>query len=245
MKYRVKESFSKAVEEYDRYAIIQQQAGKRLLERLRLIKRDGSILDLGAGTGVLLKGFKNTVALDLSLPMCRSCKKQELLPVAGDGEFLPFKSGVFDVVFSNFALQWMVPERVAPEVYRVLKLGGLAFISLPVEESLSRLLSAWNRAHIEVFGEEDVLFRFPSENRVLEAFKRAGFKLLEFERKEFSIWFDSPREAVRCVNRVGARNPFRKSKTNRELVKKFYEFYSLNGKFLLNYKVLFLVLKRI
>ncbi|ADY73755.1 Methyltransferase type 11 [Desulfurobacterium thermolithotrophum DSM 11699] len=243
MKEKVKENFSKAVKEYNKYALIQQQAGKRLLKKLSLLDKNLLILDLGAGTGSLLKEFKNVVALDISFSMCKSCKEKGLLPIVGDGDFLPFKEKVFDVVFSNFALQWMNLGKVTHEIKQVLKNNGFAFISIPVEGSLSQLFSAWNRAHLEVFGEEDFLFRFPTEKEVIETFNKAGFKILEFERRSFSVWFNSPKEALRCVNKIGAKNPFRTSKVSKKLVSKFYKLYEIEGKFLLNYNVFFSIFK--
>jgi len=57
--------------------------------------------------------------------------------------------------------------------------------------------------------------------------------------------FNSPRDAVKCVNGIGAKNPFRRGKVNKRLIKRFYELFSENGKFPINYKVLFLTLKKI
>jgi malonyl-CoA O-methyltransferase len=135
-------------------------------------------------------------------------------------------------------------EKVSLEIYRVLKKGGLALLSIPVEESLKRLLFSWQKAYQEVFNEEDILFRFPKEETIVESFKNSGLKLLEFERKEFVAFFDSPKEAVKCVNGIGAKNPFRKGKVSKKLIQKFYELFSENGRFPINYKVLFLTLKK-
>jgi malonyl-CoA O-methyltransferase len=243
MKEKIKENFSRAAKEYDRYAIFQLEAGKRLLKRLKLLKNPFPLLDLGSGTGTLFKGWKGVFALDISTAMVMECKKQGLLSVAGDGELLPFKEKSFKVVFSNFSLQWMELKNCSSEVFRVLKEGGYFLASIPVEGSLEKLLSAWNSAHRAVFSEDDKLFSFPKEEDVFKAF--SNFELVEFERCYLEKRFLSPKEALRVLNRLGARNPFRRVKVNRKLVELFYRFFEENGSFPLGYRVLFLTLRKL
>lgn len=243
MKGKIKENFSRAAKEYDRYAVFQLEAGRHLLKRLNLIQNPFPLLDLGSGTGKLFEGWKGVFALDISAAMVAECKRRGLPAVAGDGELLPFREESFNVVFSNFSLQWMELSACSSEVFRVLKRGGYFLVSVPVEGSLERLLSSWNSAHREIFGEDDKLFTFPKEERVFKAF--SNFELIEFERLYLEKTFPSPKEALRLLNRLGARNPFRKVKVNRRLVELFYRLFEENGTFPLGYRVLLLTLRKV
>jgi malonyl-CoA O-methyltransferase len=242
MKEKIKENFSRAAKEYDRYATFQLEAGKRLLKRLKLLQNPFPLLDLGSGTGKLFEGWRGVFALDISTAMATECKRRGLLSVTGDGELLPFKEESFKVVFSNFSLQWMELSACSCEVFRVLKDGGYFLASIPVEGSLEKLLSAWNTAHRSVFGEDDKLFTFPKEEDVFKVF--SNFELIEFERCYLEKEFPSPKEALKILNRLGARNPFRKVKISKKVVELFYRFFEENGSFPVNYRVLFLTLKK-
>jgi malonyl-CoA O-methyltransferase len=236
IKSKVKKNFAKAIASYDRYATLQLLAGRLLLKRLSVVPSPQPILDLGSGTGTLLCGVRGVVALDISREMALLCKERGFLSVAGDGEFLPFKSETFKTVFSNFSLQWMNPKLCAGEVFRVLKHGGYALISVPVKGSLAELLDAWSTAYRQVLGEEDVLFEFPSEEDILTAF--SNFELLEFERATVAKTFTCVKEALKSVNRTGARNPYRNVKVNRQVTEVFKRLFRKEGGFPVVFKVL-------
>ena len=70
---RVRRAFDRAAENYEQFAVMQNEVCKRLLEKLEIVKISPRyILDAGAGTGsaipVLFKRYKKAqvVALDLS-----------------------------------------------------------------------------------------------------------------------------------------------------------------------------------
>jgi 2-polyprenyl-3-methyl-5-hydroxy-6-metoxy-1,4-benzoquinol methylase len=67
--------------------------------------KDSLILDLGAGQGKiteLISGYRlNTIASDISLENCRLISKKGIISVVSDAQKTPFKSGVFDVVYST------------------------------------------------------------------------------------------------------------------------------------------------
>jgi malonyl-CoA O-methyltransferase len=131
-KEKIRDSFSKSAPNYDRHAGMQ----KDMLENLffRLSRKCQRILDIGSGTGTLVKKIaakyphSEVVGLDLAPGMVEvartkvSEKNVEFL--VGDGESLPFNNQEFDLVVSSASLQWMDPRKVFAEVERVLKPGG-------------------------------------------------------------------------------------------------------------------------
>ena len=108
-----------------------------------------NVLDVGCGTGVLLKRLKiafpgSTVwGLDLSSHMLSRALPKNLDDnpfhvTLGDSEFLPFATHSFDaVVCSNSFHHYPRQEVVVREMHRVLKPGGIACI---VDGSIDGLL---------------------------------------------------------------------------------------------------------
>ena len=106
-------SFSAAAGGYDRAAALQQEVGKRLLERLELMNiRPGRILELGCGTGQCIPGLMERykkaelIALDIALPMLGHARKRgrwlrRPRCVCADAESLPFADNSVDLVFSK------------------------------------------------------------------------------------------------------------------------------------------------
>jgi malonyl-CoA O-methyltransferase len=63
--------------------------------------------------------------------------------VCGDMERLPFADALFDMVWSNFAMQWAgSPQRVFAEMHRVLRPGGVCLFSTLGPDTLNELRSA-------------------------------------------------------------------------------------------------------
>jgi len=228
MKERIKKSFSAAAREYDKRAELQLEAGRELIKRLELFRPEGPILDVGAGTGRLTP--REGVCLDIALEMVRLCRGRGRPALCGDGEELPFKEESFGGAISNFALQWTDVKRSFKEVYRVLKRGGLFILSIPVEGSLKSLFRCWREV-----GSSLPLFNFPREDEVFREFLNL-FDVVEFERLELKREFKSPREALRAVTGVGAKNPFGRPKVKEVL--RFLELYSKEP--VVEYRVLFI-----
>lgn len=109
-----------------------------LLARVRLavqVREDGSILDVGCGTGAFLEavvsGRKARVSgVDLSPEMIR-LSSERLRPCAeadlkvGDAENLPWPQATFDVVTCSSSFHhYPQPQKALCEMRRVLKQGG-------------------------------------------------------------------------------------------------------------------------
>ena len=86
------------------------------------------ILDLGCGDGTLTRALADAGALvtavDASEAMVAAARAKGIDATVADGEALAFDA-MFDAVFSNAALHWMLDgAAVAAGVYRALKPGG-------------------------------------------------------------------------------------------------------------------------
>ena len=127
--------------------------------------RDGAVLDVGTGPGVLLVELARrrpdltVTGVDLSADMVAAASRN-LAPFGdrastrvGNVTDLPFPDGSFDLIVSSLSLHhWDDPEAAGPELARVLKPGGrlcvydfrfapfdaLAFTGPPAQRTLIR-----------------------------------------------------------------------------------------------------------
>lgn len=155
-------SFSLAAKEYDQHAFIQKEIGKRLLDRLDLMKNPPlAILDVGAGTGFITRQLQNKFpksrlyGLDLAQGMMNYAKSKQPWQIwnkkpfyiCGDMEFLPFANNSFDLIFSNFTLQWSCAlGKVFAEFKRILKPKGMLLFSTLGPQTLYELRNSWAKA---------------------------------------------------------------------------------------------------
>lgn len=162
--------FNKASKSYDEVAVLQQQVGKSLLERLQGIRyRPQTILDLGCGTGYFAKSLKKLypaakiIGLDKSSGMLTQAQVKEKEYgltdthwVCGYTENLPFNDHSFELIYSNLMLHWSNDfSKSLNEIRRILKPGGLLLFSMVGPDTLQELRYCWstidNRPHVHLF----------------------------------------------------------------------------------------------
>lgn len=114
------------------------------------LKKESKILDMGCGTGIIMKKFQNLgfniCGIDKSSDAISFCKKRGLNNVKlGDGNNIPFENEKFDIVIALDILEHVDDDSlVLKEMNRVLKKGGKLIISVPAFKFL------WTQHDIEV-----------------------------------------------------------------------------------------------
>ena len=221
VKRRIRDSFSRSAERYDRHANVQKEIASMLLERVTpALPNDGLTLDLGSGTGyislpLLGMGIKN-VGVDFSSSMVdvarRKAEKRGLKHhefYVADSECLPFKGRTFELVISSLMYQWVWGlEEGFREVSRVLKSDGLFSFTILGKESLKELRISYKEAS-EGLGRDGLppLMRFPEADSVKQAMKSAGFKEIKIDTFLITKSYSSLFHLLRSLKNIGASNP--------------------------------------
>jgi SAM-dependent methyltransferase len=104
-------------------------------------ERPGRVLDLGAGVGGFLDGLSelgdHVFASDMDIESLGHCRDRGYPASLVDGYALPYKAGSFDLVCMLDCVEHIPDDgRAMQEVARVLRPGGLAFLSVPAYQFL-------------------------------------------------------------------------------------------------------------
>jgi len=213
-KLLARRSFESAAEGYDKAAVLQQEVGRRLLQRLELVKiQPERVLDLGSGTGQcipdLFARYKKTdiVALDIAVSMLGHARKRgrwlrRPRCVCADAERLPFADGQFDLVFSNLMLQWCVDlDVVFAELQRVLRPGGLLLFTSFGPDTLRELRASWGKVddynHVNAF--QDM-------HDVGDALLQARFSDPVMDVERLTLTYPDVWQLMRELKQIGAHN---------------------------------------
>lgn len=210
----VRRAFERAAATYEAHAVLQAQVERRCLERLDLVKLTPAwILDIGCGPGIASRQLSGrypkgrVVSLDLAHAMTRLARarkrwfaKQSF--VCADGDSLPFQPAVFDLVFSNLALQWSAGiDRAFAEARRVLAPRGLFMFTTFGPDTLHELRDAWRRVddgeHLSVFFDM---------HDIGDALVRAGFAAPVMDVEHFTLTYDNLRALAADLKAIGAHN---------------------------------------
>lgn len=218
---RVRHSFEQHAAEYDDFARVQ----KRVVERFLTFASEGGrapgrLLDVGAGTGILLQALAarfpaaEMIGLDMAYHMGATARSRlagipRIQFVTADAEQLPFPGGTFDRVVSTSTFQWLDNLDAAfSEAYRVLRPRGEFAFALFGEKTLLELRDSYRAAcTLLERGGGDRPQRFSGSDDVIASLAKAGFESCEtLAELEIETHPDVP-ALLRSIRRIGAGNP--------------------------------------
>ena len=230
----VRRAFARAAPTYDAAAALQREVGSRMASRLDYVRMaPRMILDAGCGTGEAVGELgaryagARLVALDVAWPMVEIARERarratsllrRLLPealggggpaaplfVCGDFNALPLSGVVFDLVWSNLALQWTndLPRAFA-EIRRVLKVGGLFTFTTFGPDTLKEVRSAFARADGHTHTN-----RFTDMHDIGDMLAAAGFADPVMDMEQLTVTYADAGALMRELKQIGATNATR------------------------------------
>lgn len=173
------------------------QAIRRRLERIKPIKPDDKILEVGSGAHGLIFGFGDNFGVGID-PLAVDYKR--LFPkwqtsaktVTAIGEELPFDDASFDLVLSDNVIDHAEnPYKIVDEISRVLKPAGLLYFTVnvhhPIYDITSRIYAVWNaiglRFELSAFADHTVHL---TEKQVKGVFAYQPLKTIEVHSNVFA-----------------------------------------------------------
>lgn len=210
-------AFARAAAGYAAAAVLQQEIGARLMERLTLMRlAPRLVLDLGCGTGrltrLLMKRYRTAQVLgvDLAPPMLDAARRampwawpwqQRAAWIAADAERLPLAAGSCDLIVSNLMLQWCDPDAVFAECRRLLRPGGLLLFTTFGTDTLKELRAAWQHADGGVHVHD-----FTDMHDLGDALLRARFADPVMDVEQLTLTYSDVHGLLRDLKAIGAHN---------------------------------------
>lgn len=254
---QMRRAFERAAAGYDRSAVLQQEVGRRLAERLNLLTiKPRRILDLGTGTGdglaTLITKYPaaEIMALDIAEGMLQQARKKltfwqrlrhKVKFIGGMAESLPFADKSFDMVISNLALQWCedLPQ-VFSELRRILAPGGVVLFTTFGPDSLKELRSAWLQVDSNVH-----IHQFIDMHDIGDAMLRAALAEPVMDMEIITVTYDDAWQIMRDLKSIGAHNVAQdrpRHLTGKQRLQKVvtcYDEYRIGGKLPVTYEIVY------
>lgn len=211
--------FARAAASYDQAAVLAAEVGRRMAERLDIIRlQPQRLADIGCATGDGVRALQARypkalpVALDYALPMlAQVARRVPLLKrlrghaprlVNGDVRQLPLAAGSLDLVWSNLMLHWLDdPLPAFRELQRVLAVDGLLMFSLLGPDTLKELRAAARDCDIE-----SPLRRFHDMHDIGDMLVAAGYADPVMDMEMITLNYSSPRGLLQDQRHLGVRD---------------------------------------
>lgn len=165
------------------------------------LKKKGSILDIGAGTGMFLSYFSElgfqTDGVEFSKDACIYARKTFGIKLK-QGDFLDkkFKRNTYDIITLNNSLEHLYdPLKTLIELHKAMKKGGMIVVTVPNIESLAFRLFKSNWYALQP---PRHLYHF-SEVTLSNIMKKAGFRNIEIKRGYFLHNYHTLFESIRLT----------------------------------------------
>ncbi|MBT3697920.1 MAG: malonyl-ACP O-methyltransferase BioC [Gammaproteobacteria bacterium] len=252
MKYykkRIQHAFNIKAISYDEYSIVQREVGRRIIERLDLLKfKPLNILDLGSGTGYLAELLSSKfpsssiTCLDLAENMLLECREKNSTfnLVVSDIESLPFKPSSFDLIVSSFTLHWCEEvEKIFYDVRKSLCSDGIFMFTTVGPNTLQELQKAYK--HIDL---EQHINSFTDMHLYGDSLLKCGFDDPVMDSEEITIEYPTFKEVLNSLKKTGAntvigQEPKYLSKKSYMSLSQAYPKNKDNGHFPVTYEMIY------
>ncbi len=253
---QISQRFNKAASTYDAVAVLQQQVGKSLLERLRGIRCcPQTILDLGCGTGYFSPFLKELyptakiVGLDKSSGMLAQaqlketeCQLRGINWVNGCAENLPFSDHSFELIYSNLMLHWSNNFiECLKEIHRILKPEGLLLFSMVGPDTLQELRYCW-----KMIDEHPHVHQFVDMHDLGDNLVQASFAHSVMDIDYFTLLYAEALDLMRELKKLGVQNIAKNRQRGltskgvlKKLIQAYEDFRSKEGKLPATWEIIY------
>lgn len=246
--------FSKAAKHYDANAKLQLRVLANAVTLASEYWPAGSMIaDIGSGTGILdhhvkEQGLKwQITGCDLAAGMCRYAKEKGYRTINADAQKLPFKSNIFDGVFSSLMMQWANnPAEVFKECYDIIKPGRYAVMTTFTKGSLTELQQAFSE-----IDDKPHTSNFKPMLEWVPYAASAGFAVKKMQEKTIREYYPDTRAIMHAIKAIGAGNKRTDSKTTaltksqlRTIEQYYRDHFSHDDGLMVTWKILTLLLHK-
>lgn len=260
---KIAAAFHQSASEYDQRISVQKRVVANLVRNIQaeLPVPPKDILDVGSGTGTLLDRLHSIYpeaglcGVDLAYNMCqRTAIKlgDDCLVINAAAEKLPFADGVFDLVVSTSALQWVADLSGAlHEMHRTIKPGGKLSIAFFCDGTLGELQHCFRKVSGAGSQEQQERSARLHEFRTIESVESILAEM-DFEKIVLNCeteidWYDDLQSMLRSIKSIGAGSVAGGAGGGlgwrgilAETSRLYQEHYGQNDKIPVTYKVLYL-----
>ena len=217
----VKKQFEKGFENYDNNAVVQSLMADKLAEKISNVKQEcNSILELGAGTGMLTKRLVKNIKFNryYSNDLTEKSKKyiEKIIP---DAEFYCGNAlkinpvSKFDLIVSNAMFQWLNFEDACKKFKTLLNKDGLfAF-------------STFSKGNFKEIAQITGLSLDYMDLKEIKRICSKYYQVLSIEEFEHILEFNNPLELLAHMKNTGV-NSLSQSSWSIKDVKSFCDEYS-------------------
>lgn len=245
---RVHQRFQRGLATYSEAAVVQRRMAQALCASLLQttpLRRFGSVLDLGCGTGLLTDAFASACTWDTLhlydlLEACQLFHAQR-----PNAQFHKADLNIYDsypeadLILSGATFQWIHDlDVLLARLHRVLRPGGLLVFSTFGPRNLK-----------EVHAIQDSGLAYLSTVELAEKLSGAGFELLHLEATQEVLSFASPRDVLEHLKATGvtasAKNSVWTKATLRAFEEEYQAFRTPDNRYPLTYTPVYCIAKKV
>lgn len=252
----MKHDFALAAASYDSAAVLAQETGLRMAQRLDYVRIAPRVIaDIGCATGDGLRELTRRypsalpVAIDFARPMLDAVRTRTHTPliqrlrgreprlINADVRALPLAAGSLSLAWSNLMLHWIDdPLPAFRELHRVLEVGGLLMFSVLGPDTLKELREAGIKA-----GVIPPLRRFIDMHDIGDMLLAAGFADPVMDMEMMTLTYETPRRLLSDQRHLGVRDGMFGGMGWRDWRRVFhaYDLYRVDGRLPASFEIIY------
>ena len=207
-KDQIARQFSRAASTYDTAAQLQNEMAEILIDAIP-DHSQGTLVDLGCGTGWPLQQLRQTcdcdmTAIDIAPGMIEMARQKvpQVNFICCDLERTPLSDDFADIIFSNAAIQWCDTARALTEMNRIAKPNANLLLSTFGPSTFIEIRSAW-----EAIGDRsDRIHKFENPQTIERVLEELELKNIAIKRENRQLIYHSVDDLFRGIRNLGATN---------------------------------------